>query len=91
MTCGYFGRSCTSVQACLASEPELTSPACSHTAHLRSIRARGEQASPECVTGCLHNFPASGGTWTAEDGGTTSVNIQYGLSLKESQTVVYQI
>lgn len=69
MTGGYFGRSCTSVQACLASEPELTSPACSHTAHLRSTKARGEQAPPECVTGCLHNLPASGGMWVAEGGG----------------------
>jgi len=42
----YFG-SCTSIQDCLASEPELHSPASSHTANIRSSKTRGEQASLE--------------------------------------------
>lgn len=35
---------------------------------VRSTRARGDQAPPEHVTVCVHNFPSLGGLWVAESG-----------------------
>lgn len=59
---GRYSGSCTFIQACLASEPELRSPAIQRMSGIQKL----EVSKPlQNVIGCVHNSLASGGTWVA--------------------------